>query len=135
MADLATRTLPLSGFHGGSAAASVSPAAPASRLSLRAKPDAVPALSTALGVNLPTRPKASSTSGSRHALWIGPDEWLIIDETEADLVALGYTAAEVAVLKSAYTDLAALRAVATAEQTVPAVNNFLFWSAQLCGVN
>ena len=30
-------------------------------------------------------------------------------KTEADLVALGYTAAEVAVLKSAYTDLAALR--------------------------
>lgn len=56
-------------------------------------------------------------------------------KTEADLVALGYTAAEVAVLKSAFTDLAALRAVATAGQTVPAVNNFLFWSAQLCGVN
>ena len=87
MADLATRTLPLSGFHGGSAAASVSPAAPASRLSLRAKPDAVPALSAALGVDLPTRPKASATSGSRHALWLGPDEWLIIDESGADLVA------------------------------------------------
>lgn len=98
MADLATRTLPLSGFHGGSAAASVSPAAPASRLSLRAKPDAVPALSTALGVDLPTRPKVSATSGSRHALWLGPDEWLIIDETEADLLA---AAASSGVLHSA----------------------------------
>ncbi len=56
-------------------------------------------------------------------------------KTEADLVALGYTSAEVAVIKSAFTDLAALRSVATAGQTVPAVNNFLFWSAQLCGVN
>jgi sarcosine oxidase subunit gamma len=87
MADLATRTLALSGFHGGSASASVSPAAPASRLSLRAKPDAVASLSAALGVELPTRPKTSVSSGSRHALWLGPDEWLIIDETEADLPA------------------------------------------------
>ncbi|KQV35052.1 MULTISPECIES: sarcosine oxidase subunit gamma [unclassified Rhizobium] len=86
MADLATRTLPLSGFHGGSASASVSPAAPASRLSLRAKPDAVASLSAALGIELPTRPKASASSGGRHALWLGPDEWLIIDETEADLL-------------------------------------------------
>ena len=55
--------------------------------------------------------------------------------TEGDLVALGYTAAEVAVLKSAYTDLAALRQVANGQQTVGTANNFLFWSAQLCGVN
>lgn len=50
-------------------------------------------------------------------------------------MALGYTAAEVAVLKSAYTDLAALRQVANGQQTVGTANNFLFWSAQLCGIN
>ncbi len=56
-------------------------------------------------------------------------------KTEADLVELGYTSAEVAVIKSAFTDLAALRAVANAQQSVPTANNFLFWSAQLCGIN
>ena len=50
-ADLATRTLPLAGFHGGSGAAALSPAAPATRISLRAKPDAVAALSGALGLS------------------------------------------------------------------------------------
>lgn len=98
MADLATRTLPLRGFHGGSATVRLTLATPASRLSLRAKPDAVDALSTALGLSLPTRPKASVTSGTRHALWLGPDEWLVIDETEADLPSL---AASAGVLHSA----------------------------------
>ncbi|KQS64669.1 sarcosine oxidase subunit gamma [Rhizobium sp. Leaf371] len=98
MADLATRTLPLRGFHGGSATVRLTPAAPASRLSLRAKPDAVGALATALQLSLPTRPKTSATSGTRHALWLGPDEWLVIDETETDLVGI---AASAGVLQSA----------------------------------
>jgi sarcosine oxidase subunit gamma len=87
-ADLATRTLPLSGFHGGSAAAVLSVAAPATRMSLRAKSDAVSALSGALGLSLPTRAKTSVSVNGRHALWLGPDEWLVIDENEADLMAL-----------------------------------------------
>jgi sarcosine oxidase subunit gamma len=49
------------------------------RLSLRARPDAVGALSAALGVALPTRPKTSSRNGDRHALWLGPDEWLVLE--------------------------------------------------------
>ncbi len=53
----------------------------------------------------------------------------------ADLEALGYTADEAAVLKSAFTDLDNLRSVATGGQTVPAANNFLFWSSKLVGVN
>jgi sarcosine oxidase subunit gamma len=77
-ADLATRTLPLAGFHGGSGAASLSVAAPATRISLRAKPDAV---------SLPVKAKASTSANGRHALWLGPDEWLVIDENEADLMA------------------------------------------------
>ncbi|WP_438751812.1 sarcosine oxidase subunit gamma [Pararhizobium sp. O133] len=85
-ADLATRTLPLSGFHGGSGAASLSVAKPATRMSLRAKPDAVAALSGALGLSLPTKPKTSASVNGRHALWLGPDEWLVIDETEGDLM-------------------------------------------------
>jgi sarcosine oxidase, subunit gamma len=79
MPDIATRTLPLSGRSAATAQISVTPAEPAFRLSLRAKPDAVAALSRALGVALPVKPKSSASKGTRSALWLGPDEWLVID--------------------------------------------------------
>ena len=85
MADLAIRTLPLAGAHGGSASVRLEPAQPARRISLRAGAEAVAALSTALGVNLPTEPRTSASNGSRTALWLGPDEWLVIDEGGVDL--------------------------------------------------
>ena len=88
MADQALRKAPLAGRHGGSAGARVTPAAPATRLSLRAGADALGALSAAFGLTLPTRPKASASANGRPALWIGPDEWLLIDENGADLMAL-----------------------------------------------
>lgn len=87
MADQALRRAPLAGSHGGSAGARVTPAAPATRLSLRAGADALGALSAAFGLQLPTRPKTSSGADGRHALWLGPDEWLLIDENGADLMA------------------------------------------------
>ncbi len=43
MAELATRTLPLAGVHGGTASVRLEPAQPAHRISLRAAEDAVPA--------------------------------------------------------------------------------------------
>jgi sarcosine oxidase, subunit gamma len=70
--------------HGG---VSLIPASPASRLSLRARPDAVAALSKALGIVLPVRPKTSAVKGTRTAFWLGPDEWLILDEADKDLIA------------------------------------------------
>ncbi|MDX0423873.1 sarcosine oxidase subunit gamma family protein [Sinorhizobium medicae] len=89
MADqaIATRNAPLAGRRGGSPAAILTPAEPASRISLRAGHDAISALSAALGVTVPLRPKTSASTGKRHALWLGPDEWLVIDEEGADLVA------------------------------------------------
>jgi sarcosine oxidase subunit gamma len=57
---------------------------PAERLSLRAPAASVVALSKALGLTLPQKPKTSSASAGRMALWLGPDEWLIIDETGSD---------------------------------------------------
>lgn len=89
MADLvpATRTTILDGAQGGSAGVTIKMAAPAFRIALRAKPDAVEALSQALDIALPTRPKSSATSGLRSALWLGPDEWLVIDQGESDLMA------------------------------------------------
>ena len=72
-----------------SAVATVASAEFASRLTLRARPDAVAPLSKALGVKLPEKPKTSARSrnGMRTALWLGPDEWLVIDDSGADLMA------------------------------------------------
>jgi sarcosine oxidase, subunit gamma len=52
---------------------------PVYRVSLRARPDAVDALNRALSIGLPTRPKTSAREGSLAALWLGPDEWLLLD--------------------------------------------------------
>lgn len=60
---------------------------PAERISLRAPAASVAVLSKALGVKLPTKPKTSSTDGGRTALWLGPDEWLVIDEDGNDMLA------------------------------------------------
>jgi sarcosine oxidase subunit gamma len=58
---------------------------PAERISLRAPATSVPALSKALGVKLPQKPKTSATNDDgRMALWLGPDEWLVIDEAGGD---------------------------------------------------
>jgi len=60
---------------------------PAERISLRAPAGSLAALSKALGLKLPTRPKTSSSTGGRTALWLGPDEWLVIDDDGGDLLA------------------------------------------------
>ncbi|NTS32192.1 sarcosine oxidase subunit gamma [Phyllobacterium sp. BT25] len=83
----ATRLHPLQSGRTGPAAVSVTLADNATRVSLRARPDAVAALSKALGLALPTKPKSTAVNGSRAALWLGPDEWLIIDDGESNLVA------------------------------------------------
>ena len=57
---------------------------PAHRISLRAPAASVAALSEALGLALPQKPKTSASKGSRTALWIGPDEWLVIDGAAGD---------------------------------------------------
>lgn len=87
MADVATRTTPLGGVHGGSASVRLTPAAPAERISLRVASGELSALSGALGVQLPERPKTSASTGDRRALWLGPDEFLVIDEGQGGLMA------------------------------------------------
>ena len=79
--DVLTRDLPLAGRMHGGAGVSVEAAPAAYRVNLRADEAGAAALSKALGVTLPTAPKTSASKGSRHALWLGPDEWLVIDET------------------------------------------------------
>lgn len=85
MANSATRTLPLSGVHGGSSVVRLEPAPPAERISLRVREEDVAALSAALGVDLPVRPKTSASANGRTALWLGPDEWLVIGEGGSDV--------------------------------------------------
>ena len=86
MADLASRSLPLAGFHGGSAAVRLEAAPPAERLSLRVRPEDVAGLSGSLGLDLPMKPKTSATANGRTALWLGPDEWLVIGEVNGGLM-------------------------------------------------
>ncbi|TKT77577.1 sarcosine oxidase subunit gamma [Aquamicrobium sp. LC103] len=57
----------------------VRPSGPLSRLSLRAPEASVSALSKALGVTLPGKPKSSAEKAGRAVLWLGPDEWLVLD--------------------------------------------------------
>lgn len=64
----------------------VVPAGPATRLALRAPDASRDALGKVLGLALPTRPKTSASVGARAALWLGPDEWLVIDTDERDMV-------------------------------------------------
>lgn len=71
---------------------------PPERISLRAPDASVAALSKALGVTLPQKPKTSAAKAGRTALWLGPDEWLVIDEVGKDPLA---DCAEVTVLHSA----------------------------------
>ena len=59
---------------------------PAERVSLRAPAASVASLSRALGVSLPQKPKTSTTKGGRTALWLGPDEWLVLDAERSDLL-------------------------------------------------
>jgi sarcosine oxidase subunit gamma len=86
MADVANRKPAQAGREFSAASARVATLPPALRISLRARPDAVAPLSGALGLDLPRKPKTSTTNGSRTALWLGPDEWLVIDEGASDLL-------------------------------------------------
>ena len=76
---IAQRITVLGNRRAGNGAVQIIPAEPAERISLRARAADIAALSKALGVTLPQKPKHSATKGTRSALWLGPDEWLVID--------------------------------------------------------
>lgn len=82
---MAERDLPLAGAYGGSGLARLVVARPATRLSLRAGEGAIPGLNGMLDINLPVKPLTASGGEGRYAFWLGPDEWLVIDEYEDDL--------------------------------------------------
>jgi sarcosine oxidase, subunit gamma len=58
------------------------------QLGVRLDPDTavLAATAEALGVQLPSDPNRTARSGSRLALWLGPDEWLVVDLDSSDVV-------------------------------------------------
>src|SRR6185437_7209381 len=76
------RVHPLADRAGSSpdcSAVQLSPVPPLARFSVRGGPDAIAAIGEAIGVTLPTTPARTNGSNDRVALWLGPDEWLVID--------------------------------------------------------
>jgi sarcosine oxidase, subunit gamma len=85
---LSTRRLPLADVAARqSAAVTMAPLPPSARFILRARPAAMEAASGPLGMRLPVVPCRSATAGSISALWLGPDEWLLL-MPEADAAAV-----------------------------------------------
>ncbi len=78
---IASRTDPLAGRIFASANVTIAPisAGEGFRCNLRAEGKSIAAVSKALKVGLPQKPKTSATAAGRTAMWLGPDEWLIID--------------------------------------------------------
>src|SRR5579862_2819091 len=66
-----------------SSASAVRALAPAARLVLRGAEDVRAAAERALGVAVPARPCRAADAGERAALWLGPDEWLLIGSAAA----------------------------------------------------
>lgn len=85
---IADRRPQLSGRMFASEAVSVAVMAPATRLSLRAPDASRGVLGQVLGLSLPEAPKSSASAGGRTALWLGPDEWLLIGEDGGDLASV-----------------------------------------------
>ena len=70
------------------------PLAPATRFSFRGAADAAAAASRALGVELPSSACRANLAGTRAALWLGPDEQLLIAaQSEATELRAGLAAA------------------------------------------
>ena len=83
MADVqALRRPPATGLALVSDARSVALAAVENltRFAVRADPDTAALIGRAFGVALPTEPMRSAAEGDRVALWLGPDEWLLLAE-------------------------------------------------------
>lgn len=82
MADaIAARRSPLLGLSlvKTIGAVDIADAGACARFVYRGVPDAI---GTGFGVVLPTRPLCSQTQGLRSALWLGPDEWLLMARDE-----------------------------------------------------
>lgn len=108
----ALRRQPLDGFT-APASLGVATQPPLARFILRGRPPALEAAEAALGLALPREACRSASAGSRHALWLGPDEWLLLapeDEAtsltarlEAAMAGLPHALVEVSARQTALT--------------------------------
>jgi sarcosine oxidase, subunit gamma len=91
----AKRRDPLAGLSAPPGAAVVlTTLPPAARFVLRARPAAQAAAAGPLGVALPPLACRAATTENRAALWLGPDEWLLLaPEAEGPALAAALTAA------------------------------------------
>lgn len=90
MDNLAERIHPLEGRVYGSNGVLLQPFDFFERVSLRAEDAAIAGIEKALGLSLPRQPRTSQTRelselGNLSALWIGPDEWLVVAPNGTDL--------------------------------------------------
>jgi sarcosine oxidase subunit gamma len=93
-AEGAARAHVLEGRGKNTERVTIAPAGPAHRISLRAPAESLGGLSRGLGLKLPEQPLGSAYGkageftgkGGRAALWLGPDEWLVIDTAGKDPV-------------------------------------------------
>lgn len=83
MADFhsVTRLNPTDGFRFASSVVSIEAASQAKRFVLRATDEGAQEVGKEIGLPVPTSPGESSTRAGLTILWIGPDEWLILDES------------------------------------------------------
>lgn len=65
------------------AAVTLTPCPPAARFIFRGRPAGFDAAGAAFGVALPQTACRAATAGNRSALWLGPDEWLLLAEDGA----------------------------------------------------
>ena len=67
---------------------SLTEAPAAARLLVQGGMEARPALGDAVGLALPVVPLTAAEAGPRAALWLGPDEWLLLAEAGAEATLL-----------------------------------------------
>ncbi len=77
------RMSPLDGRYASGPGVTLTPLAPRQRISLRADAQSLKAVEAKLGLALPTRPKMSASADGMSALWLGPDEWLVVADDDA----------------------------------------------------
>lgn len=78
----------LAGTRGVGAAVELSVAPPRAKLVLRSRPDTAAAAGRTFGIVLPHEACRAAVAASRAALWLGPDEWLLLAEVDdAGLIA------------------------------------------------
>ncbi len=87
MVSIAKRNEPLEARVYGGNSVVLTPVEARERISLRAEDKAIAGLGKALGLSLPKKPGTSVTKNDISALWIGPDEWLILGGEGSDLEA------------------------------------------------